>query len=194
MMRVKEPTKLARVAAVVCLAMLVAVSPGCLNSENPVDVPAGTEVDAAPYAGDWELTFLDGQPPTGNTMTLSILDGAVGATATLTEGTDTDGPMTVQLTDIGGDVIISVQDSGGSGWDIFRVSLQGGGNTLSLARMDPVVVASEIQGASIGGTVTEFEEGDDVIELAATPAELRTWIPTVSNLFIDDAIVFARVP
>ena len=172
----------------VALLLLVAFSCRNVVSENSVDPGSGT-VDPTPYLGNWQLTSIAGTAPNQPLMLMVTEDSGV-VSAMYTDGTS-EATNLVEFSDVNGSIIASVQVD--NGWNIGRISLQNGGDRMTIEPLDDTVIEADIGSAALAGTVDPIDDLS-VIRLTATPLELRNYIASTPNLFQSDVFVFDRTP
>jgi hypothetical protein len=150
-----------------------------------------TVVDPTRYLGTWSLVQVGGENAPGPPLTLTLATSGAQLEATYSDGAS-DTTETFQLANVDGAVIASVAHEDGS-WSIFRVLLLGQSTQLVLEPLDSEVAASGIQSGAVGGRVIPLENDDVLVELTASPQELRVYITGTAGLFVANAFVFQRV-
>jgi hypothetical protein len=158
-------------------------------SDNPLDIPPGTEVNPAPYLGSWNLQQVEGLVP-DQAVTLTVQQSGADLTASYSDGSESETEIVV-LTQINGEVIASLRDASGN-WNILMLSLLSNATVMSVGQIDRNIIATDIQSGLVAGEVDDWDVDEKVIHITASPSELRAYLGNKTNIFVSGALIFQR--
>lgn len=150
-------------------------------SDNPVNPPSGTAVNPSSFLGQWRLTSIGTYSPTNQSI-LNVTTSQVGTVVATFSSSAASNDHTVILCVTNGVTLASVQ-FGANSWQIYSVSTNPQGTTLTLGGPDPAVLSNDVKNGVLNGTVLESGEGDCSIHLMATSSQLLTYFSTRTDIF-----------
>lgn len=177
-----------RVSVVAVFLLVFVACPVVVDS--PVDCPPGSEVDHAPFLGEWQATEFSGSP-LSVAQVLSIQDASGNLQVSYDAGSELQ-TVEVHLTNVNGLVVASIQNEGG-GWGLAEVRVEDNGNRIALFGISPDRAATDIQSGVLAGSVREWGVGRQAVTMTGSGQELRAYLANNPDVFQERAGALERI-
>lgn len=160
-----------------------------VTSDNPVDIPSGSEVDPAPYLGNWSLWSVAGEPPQ-QSVTVSIQQFGTNVIASYFDGMSSS-TETVRLTRVNGEIIACLRGETGL-WNISKVVLSADSNQMSVLDLNRERIKEDVNAGIIAGEVDGLDTNYYSVHITADSTAIRTYLLQATNAFYTNGMVFVR--
>lgn len=182
----KKRTLYVLITHLVALLILTACD---VTSENPVDIPQGTEIDPAAYLGNWNLLEVAGEIPQ-QSVVLAITQVGTNIAATYSDG-ESASALTGRLTEINSEVIACLQDGSGP-WTFSKVVLGANSNQMVVTDLSRQRLRQDVDAGLIAAKIYYLDTNSYSVGITADSASIRSYLSASTNLFYTNGMVFVR--
>ena len=143
-------------------------------SDNPAVVAEESAPVPEAWIGRWEVQNIAGEVPAVATS-IEVEANADGTPQlTLHEG-DRTLVLSGTLVQIGSRWILSTHTEG-AGWSIACLEVNETGTAMTARTLDLAQVKADVSQGVVAGFVDQFGSNDDIVQLTATPSQLRAYL------------------